>query len=120
MRIMKKEISLLIVLCLFFTLLFPAPVFAEGGPTLRASFVNTGGTITYGGNPIPVWKMVVGTSGPSGVEVLSSVFSIDTNVIKPVEMAEDESGYVFSNYHIQVKQSHNRHLSLREPRQFIA
>ena len=85
MSSMKKQVSLLLTICMIVTMLFPTSISAVGKPTVVVDFVDTGSTISYEENNLHVWKMVVQAGAPVGVEVLSTVFSMDASVIKPVE-----------------------------------
>src|SRR5690554_2797481 len=85
---MKKKLSLLLVICLVFTLMMPVSASADSKPSVTVNFIDTGYTVSIEGTEYPVWKMVVGTGASMGIQVFGTVFSMDKSVITPV----DENG----------------------------
>lgn len=66
------------------TLIMPLPIFAVDKPTVAVDFVDTQKVITVGGISYPVYKMVVSAGSNRGILTFNTVFSIDSNVIRPV------------------------------------
>lgn len=84
MRRIKRQLAVVIVICMAFTLMMPLPAFAVEKPAVEVDFVDTQKTITIGSISYPVLKMVVSAGSTSGIKTFNTIFSMDSNTIKPV------------------------------------